>query len=142
MPEETVAEIIAQRGFNSSDLYYTATRFYTTQCQATDPFTFLDTYSAELGAASSALQTLSNSLTTTKIAELEVACGANSVDGISAAVSTMKEHIDELEPQLNSVLELLKCDNLVPMFTTIVYEAACSDTVHSFYYGWVCKCIR
>lgn len=139
VPEQTVTEIIVERGFNDADLYYTATRFYVTQCQTTNPFSFLDTYSSELIDASTTLQALTDSLTTTKLADLTTACGS-SVEGIDSMVSTMQEDIKELESELDSAFALLKCDKVVPLFTSVVYDAACTDAVHSFYYGWVGKC--
>ncbi len=129
-PNESVEAILINQGYSTSDVLYQAIKFYTNQCTDTsgNPFYFIEGYAEQIASADVQVATLDASINTIGLDRLELLCGEN-IREIAALTGQMSTNLGILKNSSEETIQLLSCDNLVPVYTSTVYDGTCNYSV-------------
>ena len=129
-PDETIFAIITAQGYDKDDVLFRAIGYYIQQCinPDDDPFAFIATYGSQIEDADAQVTNLDVSLQQAGLERLEVLCGRN-FDEIAGLTDQMALNLMTLQENARDTLELLRCDNLVPIYTSTVYRGTCTYSV-------------
>ena len=137
-PEGTILQMMIAKGISKDDLVFMATKFYVSQCQSEYPFDVLDDFQDDLDSASLSLSEMESTFASQSMESIVAQCGTDA-EGIDSLVSTLNSHILNVQEVLQAVQSNLTCDDVVPIFTSTAFDAACNVSVSGLYYSYVCK---
>lgn len=129
-PNESVDAILINQGYSTSDVLYQAIKFYTNQCTdaSGNPFYFIEGYAEQIASADVQVATLDASINTIGLDRLELLCGEN-IREIAALTGQMSTNLGILKNSSEETIQLLSCDNLVPVYTSTVYDGTCNYSI-------------
>jgi hypothetical protein len=114
----------------NSDILYQAVTFYIDQCQipSDNPFSSLEIYQEKIQNADSQLKIFSSSLASVSLDQLTLICGRDFQEIVGLA-DQMTVNLSLLTQNTLDTLELLRCDNIVPIYTSTMYNAICTTSI-------------
>jgi hypothetical protein len=129
-PDESVVKIVNSQGYVTNDIMYQALNFYINQCRipSDNPFSFLELYQEEIKNAEFQINSLSSSLETVGLDQLTLICGRDFQE-IAGLADQMSGNLSVLKQNALDTLELLRCDNIVPIYTNTFYDGACTSSI-------------
>jgi len=134
-PDSTVFNILNESGISTTGLVFRGVRFYVSQCRAEDPFVFIDNYKADLTKSDRTVSSLSDVFDDVGISRLSVACGIDFAP-FQALVKIMDDSLKVLIDNNISVLEILRCDRITPIYTNLAYDATCNYSMTGVTWIW------
>merc|ERR1711907_317108 len=125
-----------------SEFFYNVILFYTNQCDLTkfdvNPWAFLENHYADLAYGKNVLdQFISTMDDDTTLQQLTQECGLQYAPVVEL-LKQLKGHINILADTSVRALNLMKCQNIVPLYTNLMYEASCQYSVVGA--AWVFSC--
>mmetsp|Transcript_19053 Transcript_19053/g.39261 ORF Transcript_19053/g.39261 Transcript_19053/m.39261 type:complete len:742 (-) Transcript_19053:417-2642(-) len=150
-PENTIINILDQldleadsSGSESKDengpsdnFFYDIIVFYTNQCTKPNPWEFLEGHYADLARGRNILGEFLRSIEDTTLEQLSQECG-HEYGPIVELLLQLQDLITILARSSIRALNLMSCRNIVPLYTTSVYEATC--TMSPVGTTWVFSC--
>jgi len=129
-PDQTVFNILAAQGYDPNDMLIRAVTFYINQCMETenDPFGFIATYLGQIDDAEVQVGDLDTTIAQVGASRLTMLCGRDFTE-IAGLTSKMVFNLDVLQSNAGDTLDLLRCENLVPLYTSTVYDGTCTYSV-------------
>mmetsp|Transcript_12647 Transcript_12647/g.17943 ORF Transcript_12647/g.17943 Transcript_12647/m.17943 type:complete len:552 (+) Transcript_12647:136-1791(+) len=134
-PDGTVLNIMDELGFEQTDLVFRGVKYYVTQCIAEDPFVFITEYKTQLDEGNATMNDLVGVFDDIGVSRLSVICGIDYAP-FEALVKIMVDNLRVLLDNVSSVLSLLECDRIVPIYTNLAYEATCKYSVTGATWIW------
>jgi len=159
-PDQVIVDWMFRSGYNETDPLFQTVRYYAFQCteQAEiDPFLFLRTFDAQtvrllchvkmeircdasltccsilclqvLGRQ--VVQNLTRSMDEVQLDQLALGCNRD-FRPLHRALGQMVGVLDALLQSGNRAINLLKCDRIVPVYTDMVYNATCTNSIYGF----------
>lgn len=135
IPDRTVLSIMANLGWTSEDLVYVIMVFYVGQCTSESPFEFLDKYRSAILEANALIFQFSDVVTAAGTAALSETCETN-VTIVEAANSVVLTNLDKLLSGVQEIQDLLRCSNIVRLYTDPVYDGTCIYSINGFTWAW------
>lgn len=126
-PEKMITTILEKRGFERGELYYDIVNFYSSQCRETDPWEFLQNYYTNLDKSEIDLNAFVDIIEFNTAAQLTQECGTE-YSMVLDLMNNLLTHIRILISSSERSMRLLNCENIVPLYTTAVYDASCYDS--------------
>jgi len=140
-PNDTVTQILRNLGVNPESTQFQIFKFYIYQCQSEHPFRSVEEYFSQLGSSELQFQKLVDALSsvdaslpgsgqnsTRLLAEINVPCKAYA-EQIYRITDTVIYDVKSLLDIVVEIFDILKCDSVVPLYTTPTYEGACKQSV-------------
>ena len=129
-PNESVNSILINQGYNSSDILVQAIKFYTNQCQdpSGNPVDFIQGYVEQIDIANTQVAALDVTLSLVGLDRLELLCGRDFQE-MANLTKQMSTNLGILKSSGNDTLELLRCDRIVPIYTSTVFDGTCNYSV-------------
>jgi len=127
-PDQTVRDILRTRGFSTNDIVSKSVYFYISQCQTPDPWLFLNNYTSQIDVAETTVTDLNKAIKAVSIDGLTFLCGKN-FTAYEVLLNTMETNLGILRKDAASVLDLLSCDRIVPIYTRTVYDGTCTYSI-------------
>lgn len=140
-PDQTVFEILNATGVAEGELAFQVVRFYVTQCLAEDPFAFIADYRDQIEGADISVQELDLTIQSVGVTRLQELCGDRVLD-IASLTSVMLENLALLRASAKDTVELLRCDNIVPIYTQTVYGGTCTYSVQGVTWTFAGELLR
>lgn len=109
---------------------YQALNFYSNQCQipTDNPLSFLELYQGEIQNANVHLSNLIKSLQLAGLTRLSLTC-VQDFQEMARLVGQMAGNLSLLKQNALDTLELLRCDNIVPLYTSTFFDAICTSSI-------------
>jgi hypothetical protein len=124
-----VLQILDTQGYEREEMIYRAVQYYVRQCITQDPFGFINGYLSEIELADSQVTELNDAMQAVGTSTLELICGRN-FDDIASLAPEMLKNLGTLQQSALDTLNLLKCDNIVPIYyTSTIYDGTCTYSV-------------
>eukprot|EP00537_Pseudo-nitzschia_pungens_P005384 CAMPEP_0172359134 /NCGR_PEP_ID=MMETSP1060-20121228/3365_1 /TAXON_ID=37318 /ORGANISM="Pseudo-nitzschia pungens, Strain cf. cingulata" /LENGTH=721 /DNA_ID=CAMNT_0013080639 /DNA_START=295 /DNA_END=2463 /DNA_ORIENTATION=+ len=149
-PEDTILGILNRldleddSGSESKDLngpsdnfFYDVMVFYTYQCTTPNPWAFLEGHYGDLARGREILGEFIRSIEDTTLEQLSQECGQE-YGPIVELLFQLQDLITTLSQTSIRALTLMSCRNIVPLYTTSIYDATCTQAPVSFM--WVFSC--
>lgn len=140
-PDQTVFEILNATGVAEGELAFQVVRFYVTQCLAEDPFAFVADYRDQIEGADLSVQELDLTIQSVGVTRLQELCGDRVLD-VASLTSVMLENLALLRESAKDTVELLRCDNIVPIYTRTVYGGTCTYSVQGVTWTFAGELLR
>mmetsp|Transcript_8768 Transcript_8768/g.13449 ORF Transcript_8768/g.13449 Transcript_8768/m.13449 type:complete len:289 (-) Transcript_8768:816-1682(-) len=134
-PDGTVYKILNELGIDRTGLVFRGVRYYVSQCGIEDPFAFIDDYNADLTETDRTITLLSDLFDDVGVSRLSVACGTDFAP-FHALVKIMDDNLSVLMDNVFSVIEILKCDRITPIYANLAYDATCNYSVAGVTWIW------
>jgi hypothetical protein len=127
-PDGTVFEILSKRGYTEDDLVFQIVDWYVGQCISSDPFGFVTQYSDEIEAAIREIGDWVDALSASGDLALTQVCSTEVVllTGLSRII---QENVNVLLESTLRAIELLRCANIINLYTDPVYDGTCTYSV-------------
>lgn len=148
-PNESVDAMLINQGYTSDDVLFQAIKYYTNQCMdaSGNPFVFIQAFNQQISEANVQVAALDASLSLVGLDRLELVCGRDfqEMAGLTGQMST---NLGILTSSSEDTLELLRCEKLVPIYTSTVFDGTCNYSVNGvtwtfagmFNFGYLCVC--
>jgi hypothetical protein len=109
---------------------YQALDFYSNQCQipSDNPLSFLERYQGEIQNSNFQLSNFSKSLLMSGLNRLTLPC-VEEFQEISGLVGQMTGNLSLLKQNALDTLDLMGCDNIVPIYTSTFFDATCTSSI-------------
>ena len=129
-PDESVDAILINQGYTQSDVLYQAIKYYTNQCTVAsgNPFYLIQDFAEQIASADTQVASLDASINSVGLDRLEVLCGRDFQE-IAGLTEQMSTNLGILKTSSEDTIELLRCDNLVPIYTSTVYDGTCNYSI-------------
>jgi hypothetical protein len=117
-----------------------ALNFYVNQCQipGDNPFSFLEAYQEEIQNADYQVNSLSSTFESVGLDKLTLTCGRDFQE-IAGLADQMANNLSLLKQNALDTLELLRCDNIVPIYTSTFFDATCTYSIQGATWAYSCK---
>jgi hypothetical protein len=136
-PEATIANILSRYDLTEGEIYYDAIKFYSNQCMVEGPWGFFEKFYGDLLQAESTLSEMANLITQVSPESISVACGVTYTSTLQL-ISQLTAHTTILIEASQRSLDLLSCSNVVPLYTSAVYESTCQNNMTAA--SWLFAC--
>jgi len=123
-PDSSTSESNDENGPNDN-FFYDVMLFYTHQCAKPNPWQFLEGHYTDLARGKNILGEFLRSIADTTLGQLSQECG-HEYGPIVELLLQLQELISILAQTSTRALNLMACQNVVPIYTTFIYDAACS----------------
>lgn len=152
VPEDTILGILNKldldddddTGSESKDLngpsdsfFYDIFAFYTHQCTMPNPWQFLEGHYGDLARGRNILGEFIRSIEDTTLEQLSQECG-HEYGPIVELLFQLQDLITILSQTSIRAMTLMSCRNIVPLYTTFIYDATCTQAPKSL--GWAVGC--
>lgn len=121
----------------SDNFFYDVMVFYTHQCTKPNPWQFLEGHYADLARGRTILGEFLRSIEDTTLGQLSQECG-HEYGPIVELLIQLQDLITILAQTSIRALNLMSCRNIVPLYTTSLYEATCTMAPNA--QTWVLAC--
>jgi len=135
-PDNSGSESMDENG-PSDNFFYDIMMFYTHQCTKPNPWEFLEGHYTDLSRGTNILGEFVRSIEDTTIGQLSQECG-HEYGPIVELLLQLQDLITLLAQVSVRALNLMSCRNIVPLYTTAVYEATC--TMSPVGLTWIFSC--
>lgn len=128
-PDMTMIEIFQEMGHDQDTLLFKAVKYYVGQCVSDDPFPFISNYSEELRNIRENVTSFVAVTAALVNTTLQAAC----VDDVELLNTLAGELADNLQILVRSAMEalaLLRCENIVKLYTDPVYSGTCTYSIN------------
>jgi len=130
-PQSTILKILERYHLKKGNLYYDSIKFYSHQCTVESPFEFLETYDQSLTMSDSSLTQMRGTIDGGSIADLSQKCGID-YNVILELVTQLQTHTTILSDTVQRILNLLRCESIVPLYTTVIYDSMCESNMNAW----------
>lgn len=128
-PEGSIYSIMQRRGMEKSALYYQTVQFYSSQCRDENPWQFLEGFYGDMKNATESLEAFVEAISSTESQPLlELGCGGT-LGPVLELLDQFLSHATALMDAGSKAIDLVKCKNIVPLYTRTVYEATCVSSI-------------
>lgn len=113
------------------NFFYDTVLFYSNQCDTTkvkNPWLFLESHYDDLGQARNVLIEFLKLLNKVTLAQLTQECGAEYAP-IYSLLTQLQTYVEALSDVSTRALDLVACQNIVPLYTAVIYDATCTYSV-------------
>jgi len=121
----------------SDNFFFDVMIFYTQQCTTANPWQFMEGHYADLARGSNILGEFLRSIEDTTLGQLSQECG-HEYGPIVELLLQLQDLINILAQTSIRALNLMSCRNIVPIYTTAIYEATCTMSPVSM--TWCLSC--
>lgn len=127
-PEATIDNILAMYNQTDDNFFYKAVTFYTNQCTTSDPWEFLQIYYTQLMTANDSLDVFAEAVVTATAEQLSQECGAD-YGPVLQLLNQLRTHTTILLDSSTRSMQLMGCENIVPLYTSTIYEGTCVSSI-------------
>jgi hypothetical protein len=128
-PDQTVLEIFYELGYSDDDLIVKIVRYYVSQCFSADPFAFLTAYADEIQTVKQNITDFVETVQVAAAAAINQTCVGES-STMQSLANTVKDDIQVLSRNVYDALNILRCDNIVTLYTYPVYDGTCTYSIN------------
>lgn len=152
-PEQSILNILNRldleddSGSESKDLngpsdsfFYDIMVFYTHQCTTANPWQFLEGHYTDLARGRNILGEFIRSIEDTTLEQLSQECG-HEYGPIVELLTQLQDQITILSRTSIRALNLMSCRNIVPLYTTAILDATCTQAPRAQTWVWSCSVV-
>merc|ERR1719162_11727 len=113
------------------NFFYDTVLFYSNQCDTAkvkNPWLFLENHYDDLGQARNVLNEFLKTLNKVTLAQLTQECGAEYAP-IYSLLTQLQTYVEALSEASTRALDLVACQNIIPLYTAVIYDATCTYSV-------------
>mmetsp|Transcript_1347 Transcript_1347/g.1877 ORF Transcript_1347/g.1877 Transcript_1347/m.1877 type:complete len:559 (-) Transcript_1347:99-1775(-) len=136
-PEGTIGQIMKQHELSKGMFYFDVISFYTNQCRTDSPWEFLEGYHFDLTTAQDRVDTFTNAIIATTPDQLSQECGVDYNPTLQLLVQ-LQTYTRILSDSSQRSMDLMSCQNIVPLYTATVHESTCSTSITAA--TWLFSC--
>jgi hypothetical protein len=135
-PEASVTAILDQYNLSEGQFYPDVLQFYVGQCRASsNPWKFLLSYQHDLLEAQSNVMDIMSQLELEGVTQLSQDCGLE-YEPFFVLITMIAKELEQLTLTAARSIDLIKCESIVPLYTSTVYDTTCHDTIRAGAWGY------
>lgn len=144
-PEGTIYEILLNLGVEENSDGLKILDFYINQCSADFPFQVIENYYTQLAGSAPSFQDLDGALNRSigdfasrKLAQVASAFCLDFVNQFQQVTEDVLTNLVSLAEIVADIFDLIRCDTIVPVYTRLVYNGSCDQTITGL--TWLVGC--
>lgn len=144
-PDGTIREILVNLGVEEDSDGLKILDFYINQCTTEFPFQVIENYYTQLAGSAPSFQGLDGALSRAigdfagrKLAQLTPLVCLDFIDRFQAVTEDIISNLVSLADIVVDIFDLIKCETIVPVYTKLVYNGTCDETITGL--TWLVGC--